>query len=426
MLRLLPCLVFLMAGPAAAHRNYTRPDLHVTCKVGTKALICGLSLPERVLAQILGGPTGLEVVPDAARQRALRAELTEVFQRHNPVEVDGQRVAPEVRETVILLDQPHNDLITNENQVEGIRMHQSGFNVVQVVLGYPLAGPPRQIRFTWDLASAYTTTSPDERPEQRLPVIPVSLLYNGEWLTFEHTPQEPQFIWHTPDAPALPDPPPPPRPVAAQIDVPWVASGLAALGLILALALRRRRRAAIAVLLATSAAVPATWGLARLAVTLPWTRVAPPTAEEARQIFTALHTQVYRAFDFAQEDAIYDSLARSVDGPLLDWLYTEVYRSLVLQDQGGAVAQVQAVDVLETELLDPPDPAASAFRLRARWRVTGTVEHFGHAHQRTNTYTARYTIDRRAGPGQGENTWKIVAMEPEDQQRAVADPAPSP
>ncbi|MEZ4473999.1 MAG: hypothetical protein R3F60_25070 [bacterium] len=410
---LAPLLVLALAGPALAHRTYTRPDLHVTCKVGQSALLCGLSLPERVLVQILGHPMAFQAAPTPAQQTALRDELARVFLRANPVLLDGQRVDPEVREVTLLLALPHDALDDPALAVPGIRLHQSDFNVVRLVLARPFQAPPRQISFTWDLDSAYTTTSPDLNPEPRLPIIPVNLLYEGQWTTFEHTPEEPGFTFHAPRATPAPAPPPPPVPVPASLRLPLVAAGLGLLGLLIALALRRRRALALGALLAAGAAVPATWSLAGVDVPLPWTRLPSPGAAEARQIFEALHRGVYRAFDFAQEDAIYDALAGSVDGPLLDWMYGEIYRGLVLQEGGGAVARVDDVILGDTELLPPPDPDAAAFQLRARWQVVGTVEHWGHAHQRTNAHQAVFTIDRRPGG------WRITAMTPERQDRVV-------
>ena len=201
--------LLLWVAPAAAHRNYTRPDLHVTCKVGQGALLCGLSLPERVLAQILGHPVAFATLPDPAAQVALRDELAAVLRRANPVSLDGRRVDPEVRETTFLLDLPH-DALADAPTAPDVRLHQSGFNVVRIVLARPFTSPPKQIAFTWDLDAAYTTTSPDEVPEPRLPVIPVNLLYEGQWTSFEHTPEEPGFTWHAPQTTPAPAPPPPP------------------------------------------------------------------------------------------------------------------------------------------------------------------------------------------------------------------------
>ena len=50
---------------------------------------------------------------------------------------------------------------------------------------------------------------------------------------------------------------------------------------------------------------------------------------------------IYGAFDAASEDEIYDLLATSVDTALLDELYGEIYESLILRSEGGAVCRIE-------------------------------------------------------------------------------------
>ena len=62
--------------------------------------------------------------------------------------------------------------------------------------------------------------------------------------------------------------------------------------------------------------------------------------EQAVQVFTQLHKNMFRAFDYNQETDVYDALANSVDGELLRRLYLDVNRSLQIKEQGGAAARV--------------------------------------------------------------------------------------
>lgn len=414
----LPCALLyalfcgLLIGPAHAHRNYTRPDLAVTCKVGNKALLCGVVLPARVVEQVLGRAPDFGGVPSHAEQIALRDALVEVFTSENPVRINGQRVTPTLRSATFLLKLPHDALTASGAAADGITLHASSNSVLRLVFGYPFTAPPTRIDMTWTLASAYTTTSPDARPEPRKPAVPVSFLHDGRWDRFEFTPTEPQHIWHAPRR-AGPPPVPTPRPAAPRVvEIPLIAAGALAIGLIGGVVRRRRGLALIAV---SGLVAAATWPLARHPVALPGTTAGPPPAAEARAIFEALHGRIYRAFDAEDEGAIYDALAKAVDGPLLEWLYTRIYRGLVMQDQGGAVARAEGVAIEAATVL----PAqGAAFRVEATWQVTGTVTHWGHAHQRVNTYTARYTVDRRDG------AWKFVAVEPLDQQRVPAAERP--
>ena len=128
---------------------------------------------------------------------------------------------------------------------------------------------------------------------------------------------------------------------------------------------------------------------------------------------------IYRAFDYTDEDAVYDALEQSVDGELLAGLYDEVYRSLVLQEEGGAISKVTAVrhaviDVEDIGLVGPEKRAG--FSLRCEWQVDGAVYHWGHAHTRTNEYIASYTIHA------GDAGWRIAASQPIEQRRVDAQP----
>jgi hypothetical protein len=74
------------------------------------------------------------------------------------------------------------------------------------------------------------------------------------------------------------------------------------------------------------------------------------------------------------------------------------------------------VEVLDTALVSSgslPDSGSAAFSIQSRWRVYGTVYHWGHVHARTNEYQARYTIAQR------EDRWKIIGMQTLGQRRIV-------
>jgi len=123
---------------------------------------------------------------------------------------------------------------------------------------------------------------------------------------------------------------------------------------------------------------------------------------------------IYRAFDYTDEDDIYDTLAQSVDGPMLDEIYDQVYQSLLHREEGGAVSMVQRVEILESKLeqYEPMAEASSArLSIQCRWRVHGAVEHWGHSHKRLNEYHAKYVLRPRDG------CWKITDVEVKEQKR---------
>ncbi len=234
-------------------------------------------------------------------------------------------------------------------------------------------------------------------------------------VTLRH--DEPEYTWHAPpDGTAVrllpvPGPPPPPR----TLPLPLASLGiLVGVGVALP-ALRRRRRYWPAVPVALALAVWC-WPLAR--VTVPaGGGVRLPTIADALTVFAPLHANIYRAFDYTEPSDVYDALARSVQGDLLDTLYRDVYRSLVMQDEGGAVSRVQAVRTLRSEVEHIgvlADARTPAFTLSTRWQVDGAVFHWGHQHWRTNEHSARYTvIATDAG-------WRIAGAEVLEQRRVDA------
>jgi hypothetical protein len=231
-------------------------------------------------------------------------------------------------------------------------------------------------------------------------------------ITFKKT--EPEYVWHAPASresplaslPAIAPPKPTSIPVLsiaiATIALLWIPSSRA---------LRVSPGRTAAVTLAC---------LACAALTLPFgriTRTPPPLKLDDSQVlatFTPLHANVYRAFDYENESDIYDALANSVDGPLLDTVYNDIYRSLILQEEGGALARVKSVNAVETRVLSP-QPALDRFTIYNKWQVEGVVYHWGHSHSRTNEYAAEYTI---ANAPQG---WRIVALKPLEQRRIESD-----
>jgi hypothetical protein len=133
-----------------------------------------------------------------------------------------------------------------------------------------------------------------------------------------------------------------------------------------------------------------------------------PDQKTRSQIAATLLKNIYRAFDYRDEKAIYDALARSVQGDLLADTYLKIHAGLLMQEQGGAVSRVENVELLDTSIVDA-QPAS--YNAQVKWRVTGTVEHWGHIHTRVNAYEALLRI------GRGEGAWKITGMEVGKQER---------
>jgi hypothetical protein len=234
--------------------------------------------------------------------------------------------------------------------------------------------------------------------------------------------KEPEIIWHAPGKPAKQQV----QPVLVSAEsgkapIPLVSVAVIAAWGIALLCARlsprwkavRRRMLAVTALPLLAALLCHNVLVARVAV--PWSGgVVIPNERDAVDVFISLHKNIYRAFDYKTESDIYDVLVQSVDGSMLDQVYNEVYQGLIMRDQGGAVARIQSIDVLDTKLLSvglQDDSGDAAFRVRCRWQVQGAVSHWGHIHKRTNEYAAIYTVAQRG------KAWKINGAEVLEQRR---------
>jgi hypothetical protein len=155
------------------------------------------------------------------------------------------------------------------------------------------------------------------------------------------------------------------------------------------------------------------------ALTFPYMRVTIPRPaamaselddEQATALLESLLKNVYRAFDFREEEDIYDRLAISVAGDLLADVYLENRRSFAVQAAGGAQAKVKTVSIGNAQAERKAGMPLS-YTIRGQWTATGSVGHWGHVHTRENAYDAIVTIEAIDG------VWKIRNLDVIDEQR---------
>jgi hypothetical protein len=137
----------------------------------------------------------------------------------------------------------------------------------------------------------------------------------------------------------------------------------------------------------------------------------------AAALLETLLKNVYRAFDFREEDDVYDKLALTVSGDLLTDIYLQNRRSMAIQQAGGAQAKIKEVAV-EGARAERIDGEGLTYALHGTWTALGTVGHWGHVHQRKNRYEAVVTVAARDG------AWKVVGLEMRDEQRVDQSPQP--
>ena len=178
--------------------------------------------------------------------------------------------------------------------------------------------------------------------------------------------------------------------------------------------LRARRRkplrvplVAAALLLATGAAA---YPFASITITRPTLMAGEINDERAEALLQTLLKNVYRAFDFREEEDVYDKLALSVSGDLLSEIYLQNRRSMAIKQAGGAQAKIKEISV-EKVSAERIDGDGLGYALHGRWTALGRVGHWGHVHQRKNRYEAVVTISAQEG------VWKITGLELMDEQR---------
>jgi hypothetical protein len=150
------------------------------------------------------------------------------------------------------------------------------------------------------------------------------------------------------------------------------------------------------------------WPFGRIEVRNPLAAPYELPDVEAILILQGLLQNTYRAFDFRAENDVYDKLAVSASGDLITDIYLQHRQRLEMEEQGGARARVQDVQLLDAM---PSGPPGQRLTFQCTWRITGTVNHWGHTHQRRNQYEARITIQPIA------QTWKMVALDLIEERR---------
>jgi hypothetical protein len=160
----------------------------------------------------------------------------------------------------------------------------------------------------------------------------------------------------------------------------------------------------------------ALWRVLPVRVTSPWAEPPPITVKEAQPVLQALLRNTYHAFEQRDESAVYDVLARSISGDLLQRIYLQTTQALALEAQDGTRVKVSdlAVDVDSVS----PLPDHRGFVAQGEWTAFGRVGHWGHLHQRVNKYKANMTVE----PVEG--AWKLTGLEVLEEVRDFAKQPP--
>jgi hypothetical protein len=338
------------------------------------------------------GLTGRTTIP-VAEQEEIKRRVAEFLEERNPVTIDG-------RPATGFLDRIH--FIYRNLRTSGVIQPPQDLPVISATLGviyvYPTERLPGEVEMTWELFPDGVDRIPSAATDEA-GSLPYFLSEADNVLQWEN------FLTH-PTVPGLVavDRPPARRDYLTLLAAAFALAALAWLARRYAGSLRGGRRPPARVLISAALAAVV------LSLTLPMgLRAGRLSPEDTRAILGGLLLNVYKAFDYRQEEVIYDALARSASGDLLTDIYLETRRSLELANQGGARARVKTVDVLgaTNEQLS----GEQGFSTRAVWNVAGSVGHWGHVHQRVNQYEAELTVRVIDG------AWRITDLEVLQEER---------
>jgi hypothetical protein len=271
-----------------------------------------------------------------------------------------------------------------------------------VVITYFTDGIPQQVDMKWDLFTP------------RIQSVPANAIDPAGPFPSFLTPEEPVHVWvnylktykmPTVDAVAVES-----GQLPRQIPV---LSLVLLLGLVpVGMSLRSRSRAGWSIRgrLWLSGALIVVAGVAGVVWPLGTIDLPAGTDLEEEQnllLMENLLRNVYRAFDFREEDDVYDKLAVTVAGDLLTDIYLQSRQSFVVAQAGGAQAKVQEVEIESAR----PARKGRGYVFDTTWTAAGSVGHWGHVHMRINRYNANITVEPVGG------VWKITGMEILDEVR---------
>jgi len=316
----------------------------------------------------------------------VQGRVADFLADHLALTIDGERAEPVLDRINFLRRTLRASTVIDPPEELSVFSAQLG-----AIFIVPRDGLPQEAEVTWDLFSEKIQTVPGAATDEAGPM-PYTLTPDDNVLRWQNFLQNPTI-------PTMVGVETPPRSYTRLLStVGW--GGVLALAALLAWAGVRfvRERTVPRAAAAASVVLAAASGLSFYAG-----QRATVDEQRSGRIVEALLHNVYRSFDYRQEGAVYDALARSISGDLLTQVYLETKRSLELRSQGGARVKVNDVDIVDCR----PRPLGDGigFIADCRWNVSGSVGHWGHIHQRRNQYNALVTI--RAVDG----AWRITGMD---------------
>ncbi|MBY0586769.1 hypothetical protein K2X85_06310 [bacterium] len=333
---------------------------------------------------------------DVAEQESAGPAIKEFFTKANPITIDGVKVAPLI-DRVDFYGLDFKDFAQKADQRRVSMVNAR----VGVILRYPCKSPPERVEVAWDFFNKYVWGAQ------------MVIFTDDKNYTQFFSPYQKTYLWSSPGRSALPTldhVSQSLRPLPTW-SIPFASAAFVVVGIIGAVIGRTRPLRAAAFLSIDLFVAALLWNQFRIEVPSPLATVPRLDSEEARSVFDRLLQNVYRSFDYQNDDQIYDALHRSLAGSILQKTYLAIKQGLVVMEQGGAQARVTKVSLIDGRESPAPGKDPRGFEYHATWQVEGTVEHWGHIHQRVNEYQANFSVEPVG------DAWKITAMNVESDRR---------
>jgi hypothetical protein len=331
----------------------------------------------------------------------LKQRIGEFMLERNPVLIDGEAGQP-------ILDRTNYVTvgITGIRIVEAPERLEISTAIIGVILTYITDGIPQEVTVDWELFTDQVQRVPATSTD---PAGPLPTYVTPDDNIHTWTNYLKNYVLPTVEAVAVAG-------SVGKLEIPVATAGGAAVLVLLLVVIAGRRRhgasirvpAIAAGLLVVASA--AAWPFARVGFDRPASLAGTLASEQSAALVETLLKNVYRAFDFREEDDVYDKLALVVSGDLLADIYLQSRQSLAVQQAGGAQAKVQELEIREASATRR-DEGDLGYDVRAQWTALGTVGHWGHTHIRQNLYDAVLTIESIDG------VWKITGMEVLEESR---------
>lgn len=322
-------------------------------------------------------------------QEALKKQILDLFERSTPIEIDGIQSEPVLTRIDFVTLTPTGVFIREEAVRESLEEGILGISLV-----YETETLAKNINIDWQLFA------------ETIEFIEATTVDPFGGTTLVLTPEENELIWQASlsgyTVPQVEE-------VAIEQPRLPVLSVLLFLIAIALLVKSRKQYKTIAIALIGIALL--TYPIIRFPLNISFINQWRPSEERSAKIIGGLLTNVYRSFDYRNEEAVYDRLAISVMGDQLTKTYIEQRKGLEIENRGGASAKVDDVEVLEVHNVISGEGVD--YGIETSWTINGSVSHFGHMHYRQNRYRAIIWITPEDG------NWKIQNIEMIDEERLM-------